>query len=468
MVLEFLSKRYWKQLIAINAVHIITIGYGVTVGWTGPIIPLLQSADTPLPGGPITVEQVSWVGSFFSIGGMSGTILYALIHTYFGKKTGLLMLAIPHLILWNLLWMGDSVYYIYAARFLGGLTGGGIFAMVPLYVADIADRTIRGSLGSLTMLHINFGLLASYTAGNYLPYYLIPKIMLCLPVAFLAMVCLLPETPYCLLQKGKIVEAEKSLMFYRNIPDVTRKTLAFEYEFESLKSFAQSEANKEKLSLADFTTPAAIKGLFISIFMMALNQFCGIFAILTYAGSILEECGSSLDTKYVFILIALINICGNATSFIMVDMAGRKTFLLISTTGVGVSLGILGLHSYFTYNEDGIVSQSWIPVLALLANIYSAGLGITTMIGFVIPEVLPAKIRSIGSTISVGLLCFFAFLILKVYPILLERIHIYGTVWISSGVCAVSILIIVFIMPETKGKNLIAEEPPEKPRTNAY
>lgn len=112
---------------------------------------------------------------------------------------------------------------------------------------------IRGSLGSLTMLHINFGLLASYTAGNYLPYYLIPKIMLCLPVAFLAMVCLLPETPYCLLQKGKIVEAEKSLMFYRNIPDVTRKTLAFEYEFESLKSFAQSEANKEKLSLADFS-----------------------------------------------------------------------------------------------------------------------------------------------------------------------------------------------------------------------
>lgn len=37
--------------------------------------------------------------------------------------------------------MGDSVYYIYAARYLGGLTGGGLFTIVPLYVADIADRT---------------------------------------------------------------------------------------------------------------------------------------------------------------------------------------------------------------------------------------------------------------------------------------------------------------------------------------
>ncbi|XP_062551192.1 facilitated trehalose transporter Tret1-like [Armigeres subalbatus] len=468
MVLEFLSKRYWKQLIAINAVHIVSIGYGVTVGWTAPIIPLLQSAHSPFPGDPITVEQVSWVGSCFSIGGMSGTLLYALIHTYFGKKTGLLMLAIPHLILWSLLWMGDNVYYVYIARYLGGLTGGGIFVIVPLYVADIVDRRIRGSLGSLTMLHINFGLLASYTAGNYLPYYFIPKIMLCLPIAFLALVCLLPETPYCLLRKGKVVEAEKSLMFYRNIPDVTRKTLSFEYEFESLKTFILTEANKDKLSVADFTTPAAIRGLFISIFVMALNQFCGIFAIVTYAGNILEACNTSLDTKYVLILIALINICGNITSFIVVDMAGRKTFLLISTIGVGISLGILGLHSYFSYNEDGIANNSWVPVLALLAFIYSAGLGITNMVGFIIPEVLPAKIRSIGSTISVGMLCFFAFVVLKVYPILLERINVHGTVWISCGVCAISILIIIFIMPETKGKNLIDEDAEKKPRRNAY
>ncbi|XP_065084152.1 facilitated trehalose transporter Tret1-like isoform X2 [Ochlerotatus camptorhynchus] len=468
MVLEFLSRQYWKQFVAVNAVHLITIAYGVTVGWTAPIIPLLQSTDTPFPAGPITVEQVSWVGSAFSIGGMSGTILYALIHTYFGKKTGLLMLAFPHLILWCLLWVGDSVYYIYAARYLGGLTGGGLFAIVPLYVADIADRTIRGSLGSLTILHINFGLLASYTAGNYLPYYLIPKIMLCLPIAFLALVCLLPETPFCLLREGKIVEAEKSLMFYRNIPDVTRKTLAFEYEFESMKAFALSENSKEKLTLADFTTPVAIRGLFIAIFVMALNQFSGIFAILTYAGNILEECGTSLDPKYVLILMALINICGNITSFLIVDMAGRKTFLLISTIGVGISLGILGLHSYFSYNDDDIESYSWVPVLALLATIYSAGLGITNMIGFIVPEVLPPKIRSIGSTISVVLLCFFAFIILKAFPILLERIHIYGTVWIASGVCAVSLLIIVFIMPETKGKSLVEEDSKEKPRTGVY
>lgn len=136
---------------------------------------------------------------------------------------------------------------------MGGAISPSIYCFFISFALLPGFYRIRGSLGSLTILHINFGLLASYTAGNYLPYYLIPKIMLCLPIAFLALVCLLPETPYCLLREGKFVEAEKSLMFYRNIPDVTRKTLAFDYEFESMKACALSENSKEKLTLADFS-----------------------------------------------------------------------------------------------------------------------------------------------------------------------------------------------------------------------
>ncbi|XP_058816625.1 uncharacterized protein LOC131679891 [Topomyia yanbarensis] len=451
---NFFSHQYRHQLKALLAVHLITIGYGVTVGWTAPIIPLLQSADTPLPSGPITVEEASWVGSCLCIGGMTGTILFALIHTYFGKKVGLLLLAVPHLILWTLLMVGDSVYYIYVARVMSGLTGGGICSILPLFVADIADRKIRGTLGSLTILHINFGLLASYIAGNYLSYYTIPKVMLCLPVAFLGLVCLLPETPYCLLRKGKTDEAEKSLMFYRNIPDASRKTLVFEYEFESLKAFTMAEKSKQSLTFADFTTPAAIRGLSIGLFVVALNQFSGIFAILTYAGTILQASGSSVESKYVLILLALINICGNLTSFAIIDKAGRKIFLLISTVGVGVSLGLMGLHSYFSDSSD----YSWVPVLCLTSTIYAAALGITNVPFFILPEILPPKLRSIGSTISMVSLCFFAFIMVKAFPILLENIQIHGTVWISTAVCIVAVLIIVFLVPETKGKNLVLEE----------
>ncbi|KAL9706870.1 hypothetical protein quinque_010388 [Culex quinquefasciatus] len=480
------SSEYRHQFRSICTVHLVTVGYGVTVGWTAPIIPLLRSEDTPLPAGPITVEQASWIGSSLCIGGMTGTVLFALIHTYFGKKIGLLLLAVPHLILWSLIWAGDNVYYIYVARVLSGVTGGGLLTIVPLFVADIADRKIRGALGSLTILHINFGVLASYTAGTYLPYYRIPPIMLILPVAYLTLVSFLPETPYCLLRKGRVDQAEKSLMFYRNVTDdsdgagtgsgttgATRKTLAFQYEFEALKAFVLAERTRQGITLADFQTPAAIRGLFVGVFVMALNQFSGILAILTYAGTILQQSGTTFDNRYALILLALINICGNLTSFAIIDKAGRKFFLLISTVGVGIFLTMLGLHSYY-YDPDADSGQySWVPVFSLAGVIYSAALGITNVPFFVLPEILPPKLRSIGSTIAVVLLCFFAFFVMKAYPLLLEAIGIHGTLWISSAVCAVGVVIIVFLVPETKGKNLVVEEQQQeseanKTRTNAF
>lgn len=91
--------------------------------------------------------------------------------------------------------------------------------------------------------------------------------MLILPVAYLTLVSFLPETPYCLLRKGRVDQAEKSLMFYRNVTDdsdgagtgsgttgATRKTLAFQYEFEALKAFVLAERTRQGITLADFRT----------------------------------------------------------------------------------------------------------------------------------------------------------------------------------------------------------------------
>ncbi|XP_052864416.1 uncharacterized protein LOC128271025 [Anopheles cruzii] len=454
MFLEFLSRRYWTQFGSIAAVHIITASYGVTVGWPAPIIPLLRSPETPLPSGPITVEEASWVGATLCIGGTTGTILFALIHTYFGKKVGLLLMAVPHLVLWTLVLIGDNIWYIYWARFCSGLTGGGVVSVVPLYIADIADKRIRGTLGSLTIIFINLGLLFIYSTGNYLAYETIPKIMLGGPVAFLILVSFLPETPQCLLRKGLLSQAEQSLMFYRNVPDENHKTADFYVEFEEMKTFALSASTQARLRWADFTTPEAKKGLFIGVFVMALNQFSGIFAILTYAGTIFQMAGTGIDPNLALTIVATINISGNLMSFAIIDRVGRKVLLLMSAIGVGLSLGVLGAYSYLQAGEHDLRGFEWLPVLALSMTLFLAAIGITNVPFFILPEVMPPKLRSVGSTISGTLLCMFAFVVVKMYPILMESIQIHGTVWISSGVCAVSVFVIIFLIPETKGKNL--------------
>uniref|UniRef100_A0A8W7PFV3 Major facilitator superfamily (MFS) profile domain-containing protein n=1 Tax=Anopheles coluzzii TaxID=1518534 RepID=A0A8W7PFV3_ANOCL len=456
------ARKNLNQVLAVIRIHIITASYGVTVGWPAPIIPLLRSPETPLPSGPVTVDEASWIGSTLCIGGTIGTILFAIIHTYFGKKIALLLTSVPHIILWTLILVGDNVWYIYGARFCSGLTGGGVVSVVPLYIADIADKKIRGTLGSLTIIFINIGLVFIYAAGNYLPYDLIPKIMLVSPVAFIVLVSFLPETPYCLLKKGRLLEAERSLMFYRNISDQQYQTAEFTTEFDELKSFVHTQSTQSRICWADFTTPEAKRGLFIGVFVMALNQFSGIFAILTYAGTILQMSGTGIDPNVALVLVAILNICGNLTSFAIIDRAGRKIMLLLSATGVGLALAVLGAHSYLLTIGYDLQGAEWLPVLALALTLFLGAIGITNIPFFIVPEVMPPKLRSIGSTISGTLLCMFAFVTVKLYPIMMVNIHIYGTVWISSGVCAIAVVIIIFLIPETKGKNLNVQSDSKK------
>uniref|UniRef100_A0A2M4B610 Putative sugar transporter n=1 Tax=Anopheles triannulatus TaxID=58253 RepID=A0A2M4B610_9DIPT len=76
--------------------------------------------------------------------------------------------------------------------------------------------------------------------------------MLCAPVAFLLLVSFLPETPQCLLRKGELAKAEKSLMFYRNIADESAKTGDFYAEFEEMKT-AVAENSKSRICWDDFS-----------------------------------------------------------------------------------------------------------------------------------------------------------------------------------------------------------------------
>lgn len=110
---------------------------------------------------------------------------------------------------------GSSVEILLVGRFLAGLTAGGVFVLVPLYISEIAEDNLRGVLGSLFIFSINMGTLLMFIAGNYLSYSLVPQLMISLPIIFVLTFAFLPETPQHLLKCGKAKQAENSLRFLR-------------------------------------------------------------------------------------------------------------------------------------------------------------------------------------------------------------------------------------------------------------
>lgn len=44
----------------------------------------------------------------------------------------------------------------------------------------------------------------------------------------------------------------------------------------------------------------------------------------------------------------------------------------------------------------------------------------------------------------------------------MEQIDVYGTMWVLALICALATFFIIFVIPETKGKNLTVVEEPVK------
>lgn len=101
-------------------------------------MPYLKSNNTPLVDGPLTTDQISWIGSINSIGGIIGTISFGYIVSEMGSKRAIIFLTLPEIAFWILIYFGNHYYYILIARVLSGFTGAGIVPLV-LFVSEIAN-----------------------------------------------------------------------------------------------------------------------------------------------------------------------------------------------------------------------------------------------------------------------------------------------------------------------------------------
>lgn len=76
--------------------------------------------------------------------------------------------------------------------------------MVPMYVKEISQDSIRGVLGSLLVLSQNLGVLFMYVIGAYLDYYTVQWAVLGIPIVAAVLMLKAPETPVYLVKRGKI------------------------------------------------------------------------------------------------------------------------------------------------------------------------------------------------------------------------------------------------------------------------
>ncbi|XP_044250896.1 facilitated trehalose transporter Tret1-like [Drosophila takahashii] len=444
------------QLLATVIVNIITFGHGVGVGWLSPTLTKIQTPDSPLDF-EVNLAEISWLGSMLGLGSLCGNLTIALLIERAGRKFCIYLLAGPYACIWILIYCASNVYFLYAARFLCGFTGGAGYVVVPIFISEIADSSIRGALTSMVMLSVDLGILAGYILSTYLAYHVVPFLAIILPVAYFMANIMLPETAPYLLKKSQLSAAENSFRYYRNQRDAICEQTS-KVNFEELRSavLAQQNRNATPLSYRDLITKPALKGFAASIVLSLGYQFSGVFSFINYMSDIFKASGSIVDVNTATIIIGIVQIVGVYTSTILVDIVGRRVLMLISTLGVGIGCIAFGCFTYFAESHD-LTDYNWLPLVLMIFICYVANIGLIGIFFLVLVELFPVKIRSLATSLSVIFLSVLVFGTLKLFPLMLHYWGISITMWFSAASGLLTFLYFWLFLQETKGKSMIED-----------
>lgn len=203
-------------------------------------------------------------------------------------------------------------------------------------------------------------------------------------------------------------------MFYRGgRRQFTFENYAVNLEMQKLRNNL-AEDNSSSLSFRDFTSGHAKKSLCLGIFLVALNQFCGIFAMFNFTAMVFQESGSTFSPNVSSIVVGAIQVIGAVLCTVLVEKAGRKLLLEVSSLGVAMGLSMLSLFTYLTSRGTDLSAVSWIPLVSFSFVIFVSNLGVLTLPFLYISEVLPTKIKGFSMVVCLAALYIFATVVIQV------------------------------------------------------
>jgi SP family arabinose:H+ symporter-like MFS transporter len=329
---------------------------------------------------------------------------------------------------------------------IGGL-GVGIASMLsPMYISEISPTARRGRLVSFNQLAIVIGILLAFISNALLVDTGENNWRWMLAVmgapALLFFICLFfaPESPRWLVQKGF---SSRAFAILEKINGDAAARLEIRAIEESIRDEENSGTFREVFSPR--IRPILIMGVFLCVF----SQITGINSIMYYAPVIFQSIGAGASSAVIqTAIIGGGNLIFTFVAISLIDRLGRKPLLIGGVTGMIVSLTSIAAAFFLEKTEGYIIL---FLILMYIAS-FSASVGAVTWV--IVSEIFPNKLRSKAMSVSIVSLWMANFLLILVFPLMLNRLGGAASFLIFDVMCVILLTFTILKVPETRGKSL--------------
>ncbi|TMW85791.1 hypothetical protein EJD97_022488 [Solanum chilense] len=393
----------------------------------------------------LSIAEFSLFGSILTFGAMIGAITSGPIADYIGRKGAMRMSSGFCVAGWLAIYFAQGALALDIGRLATGY-GMGVFSyVVPVFIAEIAPKDLRGALTTINQLMICCGVSVSFIIGTMMTWRTLALTGL-IPCAILLFgLFIIPESPRWLAKIGHQKEFELALRKLRG------KDADISEEAAEIKDYIETLEKLPKVNLFDLFQRRYSSSLIVGVGLMVFQQFGGINGICFYTGSIFESSGFPSDIGT--IIYAIIQVPITALGAALIDRAGRKPLLLVSGTGLVIGCILTGISFYMKGHEMAIKAAPILAVTGILVYIGSFSVGMGAVPWVVMSEIYPINIKGAAGSLATLVNWFGAWACSYTFNFLMTW-NSFGTFVLYAAVNALSILFVIKIVPETKGRTL--------------
>lgn len=175
--------------------------------------------------------------------------------------------------------------------------------------------------------------------------------------------------------------------------------------------------------------------------------------VIFYAESIFNDAGASNPAVCTMIL-GIVQTVATVIASVLVDKAGRKILLIVSSSLMGICLGVFGYYFYLKEHHSDVSNIGWLPLACLVLFIVGFSLGLGPLPWMMSGEVLAPEIKSFGSGVAVATNWSCVAIVTFFFKPLSDAIGCSVVFWIFTIVCACAAAFAILFIPETKGKSI--------------
>ncbi|XP_025410444.1 facilitated trehalose transporter Tret1-like isoform X2 [Sipha flava] len=400
--------------------------------------------------------QFSWITSVVALCIPIGALIIGQLMDRIGRKKACIITCLILLSSWTVatFMTSDEIYWFFAFRILAGI-GGGMTTVCMIYVSEISHSSYKQLLLSLNSVFFSGGILLS-TSIVQLEWNIINYTFIGLTVVNIVLIIInMPESPIWILKfkSPEHVDEAKSAM-QQLYP---RNKQVFEREWERLKStssccVAVATGNSSFIESVR-SNAAAYKPMVVLAFLLLLQQLTGAYPCISYALPVLKRVlsGREYSISEIDSLTALgaIRFAAGLLTCALSFYVGRKPLMMFSCAGMVLSSALVIVFQDFVTGPSTVP----LPLCGVMLFVFSSSLGVLVFPWTMICELLSTPVRAVGGCLLVSYTYVIMFMVLKVFPHVLENLSVVG-IYLFFGVTSLLMAAYVhFVVPETLGKS---------------